>query len=159
MLYEYDYSLQEDSKEEHKKIDWVEFNKEKTGYITIEHIYPQSSDKECWNKHFGTFTSDQKLRLCNTLGNLVPLSQKKNSSLQNDCFEDKKHQQNGKVGYFNGSFSENEVAQNDEWTPKNILERGLKMLSFIEARWNISLGDRNNKLKILQLEFLEENKG
>src|SRR3989344_2971535 len=156
LLYEYDYSLQEDSKEEHKKIDWVEFNKEKTNFITIEHIYPQTSDNDCWNKSFGIFTDEQKLKLCNTLGNLVLLSQKKNSSLQNDCFADKKHQQNGKVGYFNGSYSENEVAQYSEWTSETIKERGLKILSFIEERWNIDLGTDEDKLKILQIEFLME---
>ena len=157
LLYEYDYSLQEDSKEEHKKIDWVEFNKEKTNFITIEHIYPQTSDNDCWNKSFGIFTDEQKLKLCNTLGNLVLLSQKKNSSLQNDCFADKKHQQNGKVGYFNGSYSENEVAQYSEWTPETIKERGLKILSFIEERWDIDLGTDEDKLKILQTEFLMED--
>ncbi len=156
LLYEYDYSLQESSKEEHKKIDWVEFNKERTNYLTIEHIYPQTSDKECWNKHFGSFSKNQKLRLCNTLGNLVPLSQKKNSSLQNDCFVDKKHQPNRDIGYFNGSCSENEVAQYNDWTPESIKERGLKILSFMEKRWNINLGSEQEKLKMLQIDFLDK---
>lgn len=155
LLYEYDYSLQEESKEEHKKIEWTDFNKEKTNQITIEHIYPQNSNKECWNKHFGLYSEEEKLKLCNTLGNLVPLSQKKNSSLQNDCFKDKKHQSNGKVGYFNGSYSENEVAQYEEWTPETIKERGLKILAFIENRWDIKLGSEEDKLKILQIDFLK----
>jgi len=155
LLYEYDYFLQECSKEEHKKISWVDFNKEKSNYITIEHIYPQSSDKDCWEKFFNQFTKEQKLRLCNTLGNLVPLSQRKNSSLQNDCFVNKKHQQSGKVGYYNGSYSENEVAQYRGWTPETIKERGLKILDFMKERWHIKLCDEKDKLKILQLEFLE----
>ena len=154
LLYEYDYSLQEESKDSHKKINWVDFNKETKNYISIEHIFPESSELECWKKYFNKYTNEEKLKLCHTLGNLVPLSKKKNSSLQNDCFADKKHQKKGKVGYYNGSFSENEVAQYKEWTPKSIKERGLKILNFMENRWNINLGDDNEKLKLLHLHFL-----
>ena len=154
ILYEYDYSLQESSREEHKKIDWKEFNKEKTNYITIEHIYPQESNQDCWNKFFGRYSKDEKFKLCNSLGNLLPLSQSKNSSLQNDCFDEKKHQVNREVGYFNGSYSENEVAQYGNWTPEEILNRGLKILSFIERRWDIEFGNDEEKKKLLNLEFL-----
>lgn len=155
VLYEYDYSLQEESKEDHKKIDWVEFTKEKTNYISIEHIYPQASDQECWNKFFRNQTPKERFKLCNSLGNLLPLSQKKNSSLQNDCFGKKKRQENGKVGYFNGSYGENEVTQKEHWTPKEILDRGLKILSFIEKRWGIDFGNNEEKKKLLSIEFLK----
>lgn len=148
-LYEYDYFLQKKSKSEEVKIDWVEFNKEKPNYISIEHIYPQNSEKECWNKGFKGLSEVKKLILCNSLGNLLPLSCKKNSSLQNDCFNEKKHQKEGSVGYFNGSYSENEVAQYDQWTPDEIKQRGLKLLDFMSKRWNIKFPDENFKLKIL----------
>ena len=154
VLYEYDYFLQEEAEEERKKIDWVEFNKIKTNYITIEHIYPQTSNKKCWDKFFENYSEDQKYKLCHSIGNLVPLSQKKNSSLQNDCFDQKKHQTSGETGYFNGSYSENEVAQYGNWTPEEILNRGLKILSFIEHRWDIEFGSDEEKKKLLNLEFL-----
>jgi len=58
-------------------------------------------------------------------------------------------------GYFTGSYSEIAVAQFNKWTPKTVLQRGLTMVDFIETRWNISLGTRADKLKLLNLEFLE----
>lgn len=156
VLYEYDYRLQEDSKGKDKKIDWIDFNKEKSDHISIEHIYPQASNQKCWNEFFGNQTTKEKFKLCNSLGNLLPLSQKKNSSLQNDCFAEKKRQKKGSVGYFNGSYSENEVAQKEHWTPEEILNRGLKILSFIEKRWGIDFGNNEEKRKLLNIEFLKK---
>jgi len=56
---------------------------------------------------------------------------------------------------FAGSYSEIEVAQYDDWTPKVILERGLKMLAFMEKRWQFKLKDRAAQVKALGLSFLE----
>ena len=42
-------------------------------------------------------------------------------------------------GYFNGSYSELEVAEYDNWTIDEIHDRGVKMLKFIEERWDINL--------------------
>jgi len=156
VLYEYDYNLWEKSRNSEIKIDWVDFNKEKSDHISIEHIYPQASDQKCWNEFFGNHTVKEKFKLCNSLGNLLPLSQKKNSSLQNDCFSQKKQQKRGSVGYFNGSYSENEVAQKENWTPKEILNRGLKILLFIEKRWGIDFGNNEEKKELLNIEFLKE---
>jgi hypothetical protein len=58
-------------------------------------------------------------------------------------------------GYFNGSYSEIEVAQATKWTPQNVLDRGLLMLDFLEKRWKIPLKSRGDKLWLLRLEFLE----
>jgi hypothetical protein len=120
----------------------------------LKHIFPQDSSLDCWQKDFGTFSKEQKAVLLNSLGNLLLLSQSKNSSLQNDCFEKKKKQENGEKGYYNGSYSEIEVAQNDEWTPTNILNRGLQLLNFIDERYDLDLGTEENKIKLLHLEFL-----
>ena len=127
----------------------------KKDFISIEHILPQESNKECWNKNFKQFNDEQKKFLCNSLGNLLPLSKQKNSSLQNDCFSDKKVQKNGSIGYFNGSYGENEVAKNADWTPNDILNRGLLLFSFLEKRWNVKLGSEDDKKKLLYLEFLQ----
>lgn len=153
VLYEYDYSLQEGSKEEHRKIDWKEFNKE---INSIEHIYPQTSEQECWDKYFSDYSKDEKSKLRNSLGNLLPLAQRKNSSLQNDCFDKKKRQDSGEIGYFNGSYSENEVAQKENWAPKEILERGLKIIGFMEKRWDISFGSDEDKKELLHVNFLKK---
>ena len=95
-----------------------------------------------------------------TLGNLLPLSQSINSSLQNDCFNDKKNpkcnERNEKVrqGYLDGSHSEIEVAGYSEWNPETILERGNKLLEFMENRWDLKFEDENSKAELLFLEFM-----
>ena len=45
------------------------------------------------------------------------------------------------MGYFNGSYSEIEVSEKDEWTPDAIRERGRKMLEFMEERWAFKFSD------------------
>lgn len=70
------------------------------------------------------------------------LMKSKNISISNEPFEYKKKYANAKGvlnGYFNGSYSELEVAEYDNWTIDEIHDRGVKMLKFIEERWNINL--------------------
>ena len=83
------------------------------------------------------------------------LSIPKNAELQARDFEyKKKHQdKHGKwVGYFNGSYSEIEVAQYSSWTPKEIYARGINILKFMENRWSITI---DNKAEILGLDFMQ----
>ena len=77
---------------------------------------------------------------------------RKNSSLQDKSFAIKKRE--GNTGYYNGSYSEIEVAQYTQWTADEILERGLLMIDFMCERWDIEL-ERETKIEILHLEFLE----
>jgi hypothetical protein len=83
------------------------------------------------------------------------LSKPKNSSLSNKPFPEKV---SGKtepaVGYRYGCYAENEVANCKEWTPKEILKRGLSLLGFMERRWGIEIGDEQQKKKMLGLEFM-----
>ena len=77
------------------------------------------------------------------------LSQSINAKLQNDDFKAKKEgKDNDRTGYSNGSFSELEVSENDDWGPEEIKNRGLKMLNFMEERWNIRF-QSDDKLKII----------
>lgn len=63
------------------------------------------------------------------------------------------------VGYFNGSYSEIEVSTNHNWTPKEILARGIKMLDFLEERWNVDFEDWEiSKEELLQPDFAVEKK-
>lgn len=93
-----------------------------------------------------------------TLGNLLLLGRRKNSSLQNDCFERKRSGSPGKNhGYYNGSHSEIEVAKEyANWGAKEILDRGLKLLSFMEKNWGIELGNREEKIRLLGLDFMNK---
>ena len=156
-LFEYNRSMQLKSKSNDLKIDWREMNMRMSDFKTVEHIYPQSSRKNCWKNDFKGYSSYQKRKLKNSLGNLLPLSQPKNSSLSDKCFNDKKVNGEDYIGYTYGCYCEIEIANNySSWTPNNILERGLKMLKFMEDRWRIKLGDEEDKIKILALEFVEK---
>ncbi len=161
-LFEYESELAR-SFAKHHKVTWKDFTKGEKDKVSIEHIYPQKHKRQCWRYGFGEFTTKQRKYLCGSLGNLLLLSSKINASLQNDCFADKKRtkrDKNGKVlrnGYADGSFSELEVSHYEQWTAQEIKERGLKLLRFMETRWDMPLGDEGDKLKLLHLDFMREN--
>lgn len=152
VLYEYELHLQNQSRGE-EKVKWEDVNNE-----SIEHIYPREATNDCWKSNFNVYTPKQRKILLNSLGNLLLLSSSKNSEWQNECFDFKKEHTDKKknqVGFFNGSYSEIEVSRHRDWTPKTILDRSLKLASFIEQRWKINLGTRKEKIELLQLSFLE----
>lgn len=152
-LFEYDAWLIKRSKQYSIKLSWNQLKTNSNDKVTIEHIFPQTPSNQYWQEQFGSLNKEQITWITNSLGNLVPLSLAKNSSLQNDDFKDKKNNGSG-VGYYNGSASENEIAQLDEWLPESILLRGLELLQFMETRWRISLGDERFKAKLLHLDFI-----
>lgn len=156
-LFEYEQELLSASKTHRSKLDWEEFSNEQfqSDYITIEHIYPQKGARPQWDVHFKKFSIKQRNILKNSLGNLVPLSKKKNSSLGNRPFDEKKGDRVKKSGYLYGCYSEIEVAQEKEWTAQHIVERGVRLLSFMEQRWKFKLGSREDKIRILGLDFVD----
>lgn len=154
-LFEYEHWLRSRGKQYSDKLSWKSLTASKRDSVTVEHILPQTPTAEYWTTRFGQFDEKQLGFLSHSIGNLVPLSRAKNSSLQNDSFDLKKNNGNG-VGYYNGSASENEVALNDEWLPSSILHRGLDLLQFMEERWDIELGDESFKMKLLHLDFLRQ---
>lgn len=156
-LFEHNLHLQEGSKTERAKINWPEFTESKEDYITVEHIFPQKIKKTdtYWTEQFKEFNVRERNALCNSLGNLLPLSRPKNSSLQNKPFPDKVDGGRGKsIGFRYGCYSENAVAKEKKWGPSEIVLRGIELLSFLERRWEIKLGDNEDKLRILNLEFI-----
>lgn len=136
------------------RLDWDAFSKAKKDHVTIEHVYPVSPISGEWPA-FEQKSEGERARLRHSLGNLLALSQSRNSKFSNRSFTRKKQDADGVQGYFNGSYSEIVVAQYEEWTPEIVLKRGLEMLAFLENRWNVHLGSHEEKLKLLSLEFLE----
>ena len=142
------------------KISWKNFIKSEKDKVSIEHIYPQTATDNSWTSSFSMYSETERKYLTGTLGNLLPLSASINSSLQNDSFKDKKFTKKdfeGNIirnGYSNGSYSEQEVAENEVWSATEIKERGLKLLKFMEKRWNIKLGSKEDKLELLHISFL-----
>lgn len=155
-LYEYELSLLSESRQ--KKVDWSDLLKTPKDKISIEHIYPQTETPD-WTQAFGIIPAERRGYYKSTLGNLLLLSAAINSSLQNDSFAEKrqaKSNSEGKKirnGYADGSHSEIEVAQEPSWGPAQILERGLKLLSFMEVRWDFKFGSDGDRKKML---FLDE---
>jgi uncharacterized protein with ParB-like and HNH nuclease domain len=158
-LYEYEEYKKEES-DGNTKRQWSSFDRAKKEE-SIEHILPQTPDHPSWKMVLSELTSSKVHRCIHSLGNLVLLAKNKNPKQGNRSFQEKKKRINSKgleVGYFNGSYSEIEVNQYDSWTPAEILDRGIKMLQFMEDRWDIKLTDQNNKTyeRLLQLEFVIE---
>lgn len=143
-LYEYEFYLAK--KNNIDKVSWEMFTKSEKDKVSIEHILPQTPSKYYWRNQFRQFDKDEVELLSGALGNLLPLSQSINSSLQNDSFEDKKISKNsGRRGYQNGSHSEIEVAQESDWTAERIYERSKMLLEFMEKRWQFSFTDKQMK--------------
>jgi hypothetical protein len=139
-LYEYELHLQEKAKG-NQKISWQDYNKRKKE-DTIEHIYPQSPNDDCWLNSFKKYNKKEKNKICHSLGNLLLLAHSKNSELQNFCFSHKvkhKNKDGDYSGYFNGSHSEIDVSGNKNWTAEEISFRGQRMLDFLEQRWDIDI--------------------
>jgi hypothetical protein len=153
-LFEYEQHLRELAGMGTSRLNWEEFNSSKKDHVTIEHIFPETPKAGDWLQ-FEARSSVEQGKLRHSLGNLLALSQSRNSKASNRPFVRKRQDDNGLQGYFNGSYSEIAVAQFMDWTPEAVLRRGLAMLDFIELRWDISLGTRADKVGLLNLEFLE----
>lgn len=135
----FEYELQLAQKNNLDKVSWKMFTKTEKDKITIEHILPQTPTKYYWRNQFRQFDSEEIEVLSCALGNLLPLSQSINSSLQNDSFYDKKTSKDGgRRGYENGSHSEIEVSKEPDWTADRIYNRSKKLLEFMENRWQFS---------------------
>ena len=135
-LFEYEGELRKKDKEEDYKIKWAELH-----LSSIEHIYPQAP-KEEWEA-FRNLNDKERECYKHSLGNLLPLPSSKNISLSNKKFEEKKE------GYRTGSYQQIEVSKSSNWTPEEIVKRGKKMLEFMEKRWNIKLGNDEEKKALL----------
>ncbi len=158
-LYEYELDLLDQSRQ--KKVEWKDLLKPGSDRITIEHIYPQTETPE-WASAFNDIEPERRRYYNGSLGNLLLLSGSINSSLQNDSFANKKrpkyNSQGIKVrnGYSDGSHSEIEVSQLEKWSPDETRERGLKLLRFMERRWNFTFQSDDDREQLLYLKSGEE---
>jgi len=159
-LYEYELSLLSESRQ--KKVAWSDLLKTPKDKLSIEHIYPQTETDE-WAKAFEGVEAEKRRYYNATLGNLLLLSAAINSSIQNDSFGEKKKAkynvrgQKIRNGYSDGSHSEIEISRQTAWGPKQIYDRGIQLLSFMEKRWDFKYKNEEEKEKIIFLDFKEMN--
>lgn len=151
-LFEYEYKYRTLSGI--NRLDWDDFtDSSKKGRISIEHIYPQKPYSPYWKNQFRGFSKEEKARFTNSLGNILPLAQSVNIALQNFDFKIKKsgytsEKGEHRRGYSEGSYSEQQIAKEENWGPRQIVERGKELLSFLEERWGIQIDDEH-KMRIL----------
>ena len=152
LLYEYELKLLSHSRQQ--KVDWADLLKTPSDKISIEHIYPQS-ETAAWKAAFKDVSEGGRRAYRNSLGNLLLLSSAINSSLQNDAFDEKKkpkRNRDGRIlrtGYADGSHSEIEVSQCKQWGPDEIRKRGIRLLKFMEQRWDVPLASRKARKELL----------
>ena len=96
--------------------------------ISVEHVLPQNpkNDSE-WNK---IFTKDERAKWTNKLGNLVLISKRKNSSLGNCDFKEKKEKYlKSRIDAFNGSKVF--IESSDKWTVDVLKDRQSKNIKML----------------------------
>lgn len=157
-LYEYELGLLSGSRQ--KKVDWADLLKTPKDKISIEHIYPQS-ETPAWKPPFIDICEQDRKAYRNSLGNLLLLSSAINSSLQNVAFAEKKkpkHNRDGsklRNGYSDGSHSEIEVSYYEDWGPVEIRERGMRLLEFMEKRWDVRFAGDQAREKLLFIQRVD----
>lgn len=146
-LYEYEYSLA--TKNKINKLSWADLTEVVRDKVTIEHILPQTPTEQYWREKFSQFNDEQIKTLSSSLGNMLPLSKSKNSSLQNESFDLKKEE------YTNGCHSEIEVSKYETWDADSIYNRGIKLLQFMENRWGFKFESEEQMKELLHIEFVK----
>ena len=150
-LYEYEYSLA--TRYRLEKLSWALLTKVVKDRLTVEHILPQTPTKLYWRNKFRQFNDAEIKYLSSSLGNMLPLSQSINSSLQNDSFDDKK-----KRGYANGCHCEVEIYKEDDWDADHIYNRGIKLLHFMETRWGFKFESIEQMDELLHIDFIKDGR-
>lgn len=128
-LCEYEIALMIQSKSSIEKLNReVYFS---NAYNSIEHIYPKNAHYKYWTDIYRKYSQKQRITLRNSLGNLVCISKEKNSDLRNKPFPDKIGNKQNTLGYKYGTYSEIQLTDNSDWTEAEILDRGLRLVTFL----------------------------
>lgn len=104
-----------------------------SGLITIEHVLPQTPTAPYWVERF---EPADHLRWVHKLGNLTPLSGRKNYKAQNYSFDEKKKIYKKKQETVSFDLTK-DVCDHDEWTVGAIAQRHSELLQLAQATWFI----------------------
>lgn len=120
----------------------------------IEHILPLKND-EVWKDSINLErNSKESNTIINSLGNLMLINMDKNNKLGNKSFKEKIGVLGSQVGYINGTYSEREISSHKEWTEKEILDRGIKLITFYLNLLEMSSCNKTIKKELLGLDFM-----
>jgi hypothetical protein len=130
-LYEYEEYLS-DQDRKRPAIGWEFF--QASGDTTVEHILPQTPEKEYWKSRFAPKEIELHLH---DIGNLCLTED--NSVYSNKTFPDKKgHAGQGRC-YANANlFQERELCQLEDWTPESVIARKRRLIEWAYQRWHIA---------------------
>jgi hypothetical protein len=108
------------------------------GQKTVEHILPQNPSDGEWRQ----FDPSQRNTITNTIGNLVLLTSRKNSSASNAPFADKKKIYSGQgqtaAGRKRATYaSAQELVGLPDWDPAAYEQRQKRHLSLLAEQWGI----------------------
>ncbi|WP_080964161.1 DUF262 domain-containing protein [Rhodopseudomonas palustris] len=114
------------------------------GQKSVEHILPQNPEAGEWSQ----FDAASRGALTDTLGNLVLLTSRKNSSASNAPFAEKKKIYAGQghtaAGKKRATYaSAQELIALTDWTPATYSERHQRHVSLLASHWGISLPVQN----------------
>ncbi|GFZ98685.1 DUF262 domain-containing protein [Okeania sp. KiyG1] len=105
--------------------------------ITIEHILPQRPPHN--SQWLNWFTTKQRQKYTNCLGNLVLLSCKKNQQASNYEFEEKKQKYFSTNDGVSPFVLTTQVLTENEWTPEIIERRQQKLLEKLKELWRLDI--------------------
>lgn len=101
--------------------------------ISVEHVLPQNPAKD--SQWVQKFTDEEREEWTHSLGNLVLISRKKNTSLSRKDFLDKKKTYfNDYISAFPNSLR---VMQNNDWTPAILEKRHYELFNELIAHYSI----------------------
>ncbi|PRZ23442.1 DUF262 domain-containing protein [Flavobacterium granuli] len=138
LLYEYELSLDKSGLNENTLFPY--------NGLSVQNVMPFDPVKVCWKNNFSSYSKREKKYLSGSLGNFILVNHKSIDST-NTCFDDMR----GVLSL--GLLNEKEASDYEVWDYNTVLDRGFKILSFIEERWNISLGNEGHKKELLFLDF------
>ena len=122
------------------------------GDLAEENRYFNQQRNKNWEECIRNNTPDRGQQyLAYTLGNII---------LVNRNIRDVYHSFEKKKDRNASSFNEDNVLDCQKWTPIEILNRGLQLLSFLEKRWDITINERDKReiLYLNRVRILENDK-
>jgi len=102
--------------------------------LNIEHIFPQTPTDIYWTSRFST---DDKLKLTNNLGNLSLITVRKNSQAKNFEFKTKVSVYFRADGKASNLAMVNDLLNFENWTPEVIRKRNKRLLNFFLKAVNL----------------------